>query len=83
MDLTEKPKKEKKPKKDRKEYIKEYNTAYYVEHKEEILIQKKQSRQEQQDTDLKEELKKWKEDKLKDEHAFEPFFYDNNPKLKK
>ena len=40
MDLIDKPKKEKKPKKDRKEYIKEYNTTYYEEHKEEILMQK-------------------------------------------
>ena len=70
----EKPKKEKK---DRKTYIKDYNTKYYEEHKEEILVQKKQSRQEQQDADLKEELKKWKEDKLADEHGFEPFYLDN------
>lgn len=77
MDLTEKPKKEKKPKKDRKEYIKEYNTTYYEEHKEEILMQKKLSRQEQQDADLREELKRWKEDKLKDPHGFEPFYLDN------
>ncbi len=74
MDLTEKPKK---PKKDRKEYIKEYNTTYYETHKEEILMQKKMSRQEQQDADLKEELKRWKEDKLNDPHAFEPFYHDN------
>ena len=70
----EKPKKEKK---DRKTYIKDYNTKYYEEHKEEILVQKKQSRQEQQDTELKQELIKWKEDKLADEHGFEPFYLDN------
>lgn len=83
MDLTEKPKKEKKPKKDRKEYIKEYNTTYYEEHKAEILMQKKMSRQEQQDADLKEELRKWKEDKLNDPHAFEPFYLDNLKTKKK
>lgn len=73
----EKPKKEKKEKKDRKTYIKDYNIKYYEEHKQEILVQKKQSRQETQDEALKKELIKWKEDKLKDEHAFEPFFHDN------
>ena len=46
----EKPKKEKK---DRKTYIKDYNTKYYEEHKDQILIQKKQSRQETQDEALK------------------------------
>lgn len=78
--MVDKPKKEKK---DRKTYIKDYNTKYYEEHKQEILIQKKQSRQETQDEDLKKELIKWKEDKLKDEHAFEPFFYDNLSNIKK
>ena len=77
MDLTEKPKKEKKPKKDRKTYIKDYNTTYYEKHKCEILLQKKLSRQEQQDADLKQELIKWKEDKLNDPHGFEPFYHDN------
>ena len=76
----EKPKKEKK---DRKTYIKDYNTKYYEEHKQDILIQKKQSRQEQQNADLKEELKKWKEDKLADEHGFEPFYLDNLREKKK
>lgn len=70
----EKPKKEKK---DRKTYIKDYNTKYYEEHKQEILVQKKQTRQEQQDTELREELIKWKADKLADEHGFEPFYLDN------
>jgi hypothetical protein len=69
----EKPKKEKK---DRKTYIKDYNTKYYEEHKQEILVQKKQSRQETQDEDLRKELIKWKEDKLNDPHGFEPFYYD-------
>ena len=69
-----KPKKEKK---DRKTYIKDYNTKYYEEHKDEILIQKKQTRQEQQDEELRLELIKWKQDKLNDPHAFEPFYYDN------
>lgn len=69
-----KPKKEKK---DRKTYIKDYNTKYYEEHKQEILVQKKQTRQEQQDEELRKELIKWKEDKLNDEHAFEPFYFDN------
>ena len=77
MDLIDKPKKEKKPKKDRKEYIKEYNTTYYEEHKEAILIQKKLSRQEQQDEELKKELIKWKQDKLNDPHGLEPFYLDN------
>lgn len=76
----EKPKKEKK---DRKTYIKEYNTKYYETHKEEILVQKKMSRQEQQDEQLRKELIKWKEDKLKDEHGFEPFYYDNILNIKK
>ena len=67
----------KKEKKDRKTYIKEYNTKYYEEHKDEILIQKKQTRQEQQDEELRKELIKWKEDKLADEHGFEPFYLDN------
>jgi hypothetical protein len=77
----EKPKKEKK---DRKTYIKDYNTKYYEEHKQEILVQKKQSRQETQDEDLRKELIKWKEDKLNDPHGFEPFYYDNlsNTKIK-
>jgi hypothetical protein len=78
----EKPKKEKKEKKDRKTYIKDYNIKYYEEHKQEILVQKKQSRQETQDEALKKELIKWKEDKLKDPHAFEPFYYDIRPKEK-
>lgn len=73
----EKPKKEKKEKKDRKTYIKDYNIKYYEEHKQEILVQKKQSRQETQDEELRKELIKWKEDKLKDEHGLEPFYYDN------
>jgi hypothetical protein len=76
----EKPKKEKK---DRKTYIKDYNTKYYEEHKQEILVQKKQTRQEQQDEQLRKELIKWKEDKLKDEHGFEPFYYDNILNIKK
>ena len=83
MDLTEKPKKEKKPKKDRKTYIKDYNTTYYEKHKCEILLQKKQSRQEQQDEELRKELIKWKEDKLADEHGFEPFYLDNLREKKK
>jgi len=69
--------KTKKEKKDRKTYIKDYNTKYYEEHKDEILIHKKQTRQEQQDEELRLELIKWKQDKLNDPHAFEPFFYDN------
>lgn len=73
----EKPKKEKKVKQDRKTYIKEYNTKYYEAHKEEILVQKKLTRQEQQDADLRAELIKWKENKLADEHGFEPFYLDN------
>ena len=76
----EKPKKEKK---DRKTYIKEYNTKYYEEHKQEILVQKKQSRQETQDEALKKELIKWKEDKLNDPHGLEPFYYDNLSNKKK
>lgn len=76
----EKPKKEKK---DRKTYIKDYNTKYYEEHKQEILVQKKQSRQETQDEDLRKELIKWKEDKLNDPHGFEPFYYDIRSDLKK
>jgi hypothetical protein len=75
----EKPKKEKK---DRKTYIKDYNTKYYEEHKQEILVQKKQSRQETQDEILKLELIKWKEDKLNDPHGFEPFYYDIRPNEK-
>lgn len=75
--MAETPKKEKKVKQDRKTYIKEYNTKYYEEHKQEILIQKKQTRQEQQDEELRKELIKWKEDKLNDPHGFEPFYYDN------
>lgn len=70
----EKPKKEKK---DRKTYIKEYNTKYYEEHKQEILVQKKQTRQEQQDEELRKELIKWKEAKINDPHGLEPFYYDN------
>ena len=76
----EKPKKEKK---DRKTYIKDYNTKYYEEHKQDILIQKKQSRQETQDEELRKELIKWKEDKLADEHGFEPFYLDNLREKKK
>ena len=75
--MAEIPKKEKKVKQDRKIYIKEYNTKYYEEHKQDILIQKKQTRQEQQDEELRKELIKWKEDKLNDPHGFEPFYYDN------
>ena len=75
--MAEAPKKEKKVKQDRKTYIKEYNTKYYEEHKQEILVQKKQTRQEQQDEELRKELIKWKEDKLNDPLGFEPFYYDN------
>jgi len=74
--------KTKKEKKDRKTYIKDYNTKYYEEHKQEILVQKKQSRQETQDEDLRKELIKWKEDKLNDPHGFEPFYYDNLSNIK-
>jgi hypothetical protein len=77
MENEIKPKKEKK---DRKTYIKDYNTKYYEEHKDEILIQKKQTRQEQQDEELRKELIKWRQDKLNDPHAFEPFYYDIRPK---